>query len=114
MEAGPELPQPVEIVLLVPDRQAFDAGLLAEQLRPALTEAEPVLIEISAYTNSDGERAENLALSQRWASALRDRLISEGFAADIVSAVGYGEDMPDTDDSAALANQRIVVFIRYE
>jgi esterase/lipase superfamily enzyme len=114
MESGPELPQPAEIVLYVPDREAFDASVLAEQLRPALTEAAPVLIEISAYTNAEGERADNLALSQRWANALRNRLISEGFAADIVSAVGYGEDMPDTDDPDAPENQRIVVFIRYE
>ncbi len=114
MEAGPERPQPVEIVLLVPDREAFDAGLLVEQLRPALSRANPVLIEISAHTSGAGEDADNLALSQRWADALRERLINQGVQAGIISANGFGESRPDVDDPDALENQRIVVFIRYE
>lgn len=114
MEARPEVPQPVEIVLQVPDREAFNASLLAEQIRPALTEASPVLIEIRAHTNGEGERDDNLALSQRWANALRDRLVSEGIAVDTVLATGYGEEMPVADDPDAIENQRIVVFIRYE
>ncbi len=111
---APGLPDTAEIVLLIPDRGAFDANRLAEQLSLALAQATPVRIEISVHTNAEGERADNLELSQRWAGALRDRLISQGFAAGTVSAVGYGEDMPAADDPDAIENQRIVVFIRYE
>jgi outer membrane protein OmpA-like peptidoglycan-associated protein len=72
------------------------------------------LIEIRAHTNGEGERDDNLALSQRWANALRDRLVSEGIAVDTVLATGYGEERPAAGDPDAIENQRIVVFIRYE
>jgi len=112
-EPAPELPEAVEIVLQIPDRKAFDAAILGERLRPALTGPRPVLIEISAYTSSEGEQSDNLALSQRWADELRDRLISQGVEADTVSAFGFGEGRPAGVDADAPENQRIIVYISY-
>jgi esterase/lipase superfamily enzyme len=112
-EPAPELPGAVEIVLQIPDRKAFDAAILGERLRPALTGPRPVLIEISAYTSSEGEQSDNLALSQRWADELRDRLINQGIEADTVSAFGFGEDWPAAVDADSPENQRIIVYISY-
>lgn len=100
-------------MLQIPDRKAFDAAILGERLRPALTGPRPVLIEITAYTSSEGEQSDNLALSQRWADELRDRLISQGVEADTVSAFGFGEGRPAGVDADAPENQRVIVYISY-
>lgn len=110
---APVIPGPIQVRLLVPDRAAFDAGAFADELRPALQTDRPVKIEIWAYTNDEGEREANRALSQRWADELRNWMVSEGVDPSIISASGFGEDRPAVMDFGSLENQRIEVYIRY-
>ncbi len=67
-------------------------------------------IEIGAHTDNIGDDAENLALAQRRADAVRAYLSERGVAGDTLTAVGYGETRPvdtsGTREGNAL-NQRI-------
>ncbi len=51
-------------------------------------------IEIAGHTDSRGQDAYNLDLSQRRASAVRDYLMAYGVPAEALTARGYGETRP--------------------
>jgi len=53
-----------------------------------------VRIEISGHTDSSGDGAQNRALSQKRADAVRDYLIQRGIAAGRLDSKGYGSDFP--------------------
>jgi len=53
-----------------------------------------VHIEISGHTDSSGDGAQNLALSQKRADAVRDYLIQRGIAASRLASKGYGSEFP--------------------
>ncbi len=55
-------------------------------------------VEIQGHTDSVGSAAYNLQLSQRRAEAVRDFLISQGIAADRLTARGYGHTRPIADN----------------
>ncbi|MEL6979238.1 MAG: OmpA family protein [Pseudomonadota bacterium] len=57
--------------------------------------------EIGGHTDSSGGEADNLALSQRRAAAVRLSLAVRGVARDRLTAEGYGESRPIADNSAA-------------
>jgi outer membrane protein OmpA-like peptidoglycan-associated protein/tetratricopeptide (TPR) repeat protein len=59
-----------------------------------LTENARVQIEIQGHTDDVGSEADNLALSQRRADAVRSYLLAAGIAEGRVSAKGYGESQP--------------------
>jgi OmpA-OmpF porin, OOP family len=52
------------------------------------------VVEIAGYTDSTGDEAINVALSQRRADAVRNALISLGAAPDMLAAKGYGSADP--------------------
>lgn len=57
-------------------------------------------IEVAGHTDSDGEDAANLSLSQGRSKAVYDYLTSKGIAAARMKARGYGETKPvDTNDT---------------
>jgi OOP family OmpA-OmpF porin len=56
-------------------------------------------IEIQAYSDSMGDAAYNQALSEKRANSVRDYMISEGVAADRLTAKGYGEANPIASNS---------------
>jgi outer membrane protein OmpA-like peptidoglycan-associated protein len=51
-------------------------------------------VEISGYTDSKGEDAYNMKLSEERAQAVVARLLEKGISAERVKAKGYGETMP--------------------
>ena len=68
------------------------------------------VIEISGHTDSTGDPAANLALSQQRADAVRITLINLGVPADVLKAKGYGDTKPVASNDTAegrFQNRRI-------
>ena len=74
---------------LTPESNAV-LDIVAARLR----EAPGLAVEISGHASSEGHIAYNMDLSVRRASAVRNYLIQQGVAAEILSATGYGELQP--------------------
>ena len=60
-----------------------------------------VRVEVGGHTDYMGDDAYNQRLSERRAAAVRDYLISKGVAADRLTAKGYGESQPVSDNGTA-------------
>ncbi|WP_404362435.1 Ig-like domain-containing protein [Corallococcus coralloides] len=69
-------------------------------------------VRVEGHTDSQGDDAKNLDLSQRRANTVRDWLVKGGIAAQRLEAVGYGETKPvDTNATAkGRENNRRVEF----
>jgi outer membrane protein OmpA-like peptidoglycan-associated protein len=69
-------------------------------------------IEIQGHTDSEGDDASNLKLSQGRADAVRQWFIDHGIPAERLTAVGYGETMPivPNDSPENMAQNRRVEF----
>lgn len=85
------------------------------RLTQILTDNPTMKIEISGHTDAMGKDADNLALSNDRANAVRSYLINDGrIEAARLKAVGYGETKPvatnDTDEGRAL-NRRVELTI---
>jgi OmpA-OmpF porin, OOP family len=68
------------------------------------------VIEISGHTDSTGDPAANLTLSQQRAEAVRNTLTNLGVPADMLTAKGYGDTMPVASNDTAegrFQNRRI-------
>ncbi len=69
-----------------------------------------IRLEIGGHTDSVGNDAANLRLSEKRANVVLDELVSRGIRADVMAAVGYGESEPiasnNTSDGRA-QNRRI-------
>jgi OOP family OmpA-OmpF porin len=71
-------------------------------------------IEVQGHTDNVGADAYNLGLSQRRATAVREYLVSQGVAADQLSAKGYGETQPvaeNTTPAGRKENRRVVLSV---
>lgn len=68
-----------------------DAALVLDKLVQIMNENPTMKIELSSHTDSRGNDAYNMALSQRRANAAVEYLISKGIARDRLEAAGYGE-----------------------
>jgi OmpA-OmpF porin, OOP family len=79
----------------------------------ALADNPKLVVEVGGHTDSQGDDAFNLKLSQRRAEAVRAYLIKRGIAADRMVAKGYGEGVPIADNrtSAGRAQNRRVEFV---
>lgn len=62
-------------------------------------------IEIAGHTDSDGDDAANLVLSQQRADAVKQYLMKKGIAANRMTAKGYGETRPIADNTTAIGKQ---------
>ncbi len=81
----------------------FDRSLAADI---AVLKANPgVRIRVDGHTDSDGPAAYNQGLSERRASAVRDRLVAAGISADRLEVKGFGESEPVAPNDSA-ANKR--------
>jgi OmpA-OmpF porin, OOP family len=71
-----------------------------------------VKFEIGGYTDSDGDDAYNMTLSQQRADAVKTQLQGMGIDASRLTTKGYGETNPISDNSASegKANNRRVEF----
>jgi outer membrane protein OmpA-like peptidoglycan-associated protein len=69
-------------------------------------------LEVAGYTDNTGARAHNMRLSQARAASVLNYLVSKGVPASMLTAKGYGPDLPiDTNATAAgRANNRRVVL----
>ena len=96
-------------------RESYD---ILNQVADTLRENPQIkLIEVQGHTDSRGNDAYNLDLSNRRAAAVRRYLIENGrIAGDRLVSKGYGETMPieEGESDAALANNRRVEFVILE
>ncbi len=90
------------------------AGLLDRLIETALR-CPTANIEVAGHTDSDGNNADNLALSEKRAQAVADYLVKAGLPAERLKAVGYGSEQPlaanDTDEGKA-KNRRIDFVVK--
>ncbi len=99
---------PGSAVMSAADRARVEA--LAEALnRPQLA---TVRVRIEGHTDSSGDRAVNLDLSQRRARAVADFLIARGIAAGRLEVRGYGFDRPLPGMPASAGENRRVEAVR--
>jgi OOP family OmpA-OmpF porin len=88
--------------------------LLVEVANILLDHPEVAKIEVQGHTDSKGNDAYNLELSQRRVDTVRQFLIDKGVAAERLVAVGYGETLPiapNTNEKGRAANRRVQFVI---
>jgi outer membrane protein OmpA-like peptidoglycan-associated protein len=86
-----------------------------DKLADFLTKDAKLVIEIEGHTDSDGDDARNMTLSDNRAKSVMNYLVGKGIAASRITAKGYGETKPlvanDTPDNKAL-NRRVEFVIK--
>ena len=103
---------------------AFDKAELSAQAGPRLDKLAQFLTQfpdrkllIEGYTDSVGNDAYNLTLSERRAQAVRSALVQRGVDGARISARGYGKAHPVADNGAAdgrAMNRRVEIVIADE
>ncbi|SPB14061.1 OmpA family protein [Caballeronia novacaledonica] len=82
----------------------------AKSLKECSAAGKPIKLRIGGYTDSSGDHAVNLRLSEKRAQAVRSYLIKHGVPADTLAAEGLGDADPVADNSTRggrAANRRI-------
>jgi outer membrane protein OmpA-like peptidoglycan-associated protein len=79
-----------------------------------MTDNPDIKFEVGGHTDSDGADDYNMKLSQQRAEAVRDQLIKLGIDASRLTAKGYGETKPISDNTTleGKANNRRVEFVK--
>ncbi len=105
----------VELNTLIADKRVdFQTGsaVILSRSYPLLDQVAEVLkkrpeskIEIAGHTDSSGDDAMNLSLSQRRAESVRQYLIGKGLKAETLVAKGYGETRPIANNTTAAGRQ---------
>ena len=73
-----------------------------------------LVVEVAGHTDSAGDAAYNLNLSERRAAAVRAFFIGRGIAPDRLTSRGYGETQPIADNGTAAGramNRRVVLRV---
>ncbi len=85
---------------------------ILDQVVKVMKENPTYNLEINGHTDSQGDDAKNLDLSQRRANAVKAYLVNKGVAAEKLTAKGFGETMPIADNATAAgrAKNRRVEF----
>ena len=82
----------------------------AKALKDCGASGKPIRLQIGGYTDSSGDPAVNIRLSEKRAQAVRSYLIQHGVPADTLSAEGFGDAHPIADNATRegrAANRRI-------
>ena len=84
------------------------------QLVKFLKENATVKLEIDGHTDSDGDKAANIKLSQDRAEAVKNQLIALGVDASRLTSKGFGESKPVDNNTTpeGMADNRRVEFIK--
>lgn len=83
---------------------------LMNQIAQVLKDHPTIKLRIEGHTDSIGNDALNLRLSQRRANSVREYLIEAGIGADRLVAIGFGETMPiasNASESGRSLNRRV-------
>ena len=84
------------------------------RIASALTAHPGARIQIAGYTDSSGDEAANVALSQARADAVRDALRVKGIDTDRIQADGYGSQSPvatNATEEGRAQNRRVTVEV---
>jgi outer membrane protein OmpA-like peptidoglycan-associated protein len=95
------------IALMLPDSYVFLEPILQE-----LTKYPELEIEVRGHTDSMGDYAKNMSISQLRAEAVRQYLVTKGIDSRRIRAVGFGSSSPIADNRTAAGreqNRRIEV-----
>jgi outer membrane protein OmpA-like peptidoglycan-associated protein len=87
-----------------------------DKLVSILKEYPEAKVTIEGHTDSDGDDAKNMDLSQRRADAVVAYMLAHGIAPDRMTAVGYGETKPKVPNTSALnkaLNRRVEIVVTY-
>ena len=86
------------------------------QLYKLMQEHPEVSFSVEGHTDSDGEESHNLSLSQDRALTVLNKLVEMGIPQDRLTAKGFGESMPITDNNTpeGKANNRRVEFVKIQ
>ncbi|MBA4805576.1 MAG: OmpA family protein [Brevundimonas sp.] len=89
------------------------AGLEIVEALASLPAASRGMLIVEGHTSTIGEAADNLALSQRRANAVRDALVATGIPADRITTMAFGESAPvrAEKDMREPLNDRVLVAI---
>ena len=91
---------------------APDAKPALDQLLGALKANPTWKISIEGHTDSTGNAAHNLDLSQRRAASVKTALVAAGIAADRMTTAGFGQTKPVAPNDSAIGraqNRRVEV-----
>lgn len=93
-----------------------DAMSVLDGVARTLLSYPQIRLEVAGHTDSSGDDAYNLDLSQRRAEAVRSYLTSKGVNVDMLGAHGYGEERPieANETAAGRAENRRVELIRLD
>jgi OOP family OmpA-OmpF porin len=75
------------------------SGIL-DRVAESLIAHPDVKVEVGGHTDSDGSASANLKLSTKRANAVRDYLVKKGVPASQMTAKGYGETQPISDNKS--------------
>jgi OOP family OmpA-OmpF porin len=92
-----------------------ESGGVLKEIASALDQAKDFKIKIIGHTDTDGNDAANLLLSQKRAAAVKDALVNEyGIDASRIETDGKGETVPVADNKTkeGKARNRRVEFIK--
>jgi outer membrane protein OmpA-like peptidoglycan-associated protein len=85
-----------------------------DQIAEALRGKEQPIV-VFGFTDNVGTRENNMDLSMKRATAVRDYLVTKGIPADLLSAQGKGPDEPISDNGSVegrAANRRVEIIVQ--
>ena len=71
-----------------------------------LNEFKNAKFSVEGYTDSTGNRAKNIKLSEARANSVKDYLVGKGIAADRLSAKGFGPEKPVADNKTKAGREQ--------
>ncbi|APZ52780.1 OmpA family protein [Salipiger abyssi] len=95
-------------ILFATDSASLRSDLQADirTVGRSLLEYPNTTVQVLGHTDSDGDAAYNLGLSQRRAQSVASLLIAEGVPSSRVQAIGRGEDQPVASNLTAEGKQQ--------